>query len=449
MIFRSYSTLFFIVCCPLWSSTLFPGGDPAALKVTTFATGLDFPTSAVDQSDTSILVGTTAPASGNSFTTYYEGTGSVLRFTDVNHDGVADNNSGTTVISGLSGAVSSIRSLGNGLVAVATTGTGSVSPNLFAGDIYLYREGALPTDPYTQVSDIHVQYASSEAAINMALASRPTQGSPGSFDLFFSLGSGTNDATPAPNVTLSGAVSASLPPGSIYAITVNANTHIPTLSQPVQVANGIRNSGGLTTDAAGNVYFDDNGYENGAIPVSTDELDLLSTGQIASGTPGFYGYPGNYTQVGTGIFVGGQGIPPLAAFQAAPGGFAPVGATEVALAPGTFPSGFNNGVFVGFHGAFASSGSANTQNPVLFYDFGTQTYYDFISAGLNGVGHLDGLLATPSALFVMDFNSGDGFVGGQGVIYEISAATPEPATWVLTLSALAIVLKRLRTRRRP
>jgi glucose/arabinose dehydrogenase len=419
------------------------------LQVTTFASGLDFPTSLTELSDGSLLVGTTTPASGNSFTTYYTGSGQVTRFTDTNQPGVADN-TGTVVVSGLAGAVTSVRQLGNGLIAVATTGTGSTNVNLFAGDIYLYKQGAHPNDPYTQVSDVHVQFASSDAAINIALDAQPTQNTPGSYDLFFGLAAGNNDGTPSPNVTVSGSVSASLPTGSIYKMTVDTNPATPVLSAPVQVANGLRNTGGLVSDASGNVYFGDNGYDLNGLPESTDELNRLTSAEIGSGTVTFYGYPGNYTQYGTNTFVGGQGDPGLVSFQPSNNlsGTDSYGVTELALAPTGFPTGLNNGIFVTFHGVFASSGPANNANPLVYYDFGTQTYYNFIADGLTGVGHLDGVYSTQDSLFVADFSDADGFTGGTGVIYEISAQ-PEPASWSLMLVALApfLLYRRLMMKR--
>src|SRR5262245_12099986 len=63
------------------------GVDPANLRVTTFASGLNFPTGMQQQSDGSILVATSNNPTGTG--SFYASTvGSLLRFTDLDHNGV-------------------------------------------------------------------------------------------------------------------------------------------------------------------------------------------------------------------------------------------------------------------------------------------------------------------------------------------------------------------------
>ena len=70
------------------------------------------------------------------------------------------------------------------------------------------------------------------------------------------------------------------------------------MSGLTQVANGIRNTGGILVDTAGNVYFGDNGYEAAdGTPISADELNILTAAQIASGNVTSFGYPNSYTKV--------------------------------------------------------------------------------------------------------------------------------------------------------
>ncbi len=125
--------------------------------------------------------------SGSGFTAYYLGSGQLVRYSDPGNTGVADG-PGVVVASGLPGAVTAVRDFG-GLIAVATAGNTTIG-GLGQGDITFLRPGASPASPYTQVGSVHVSFPSFDAAINLTLSDRPTPGSPGSYDLFFALGSG-------------------------------------------------------------------------------------------------------------------------------------------------------------------------------------------------------------------------------------------------------------------
>src|SRR5436853_7766692 len=82
------------------------GGDPivnpADFRVTTFASGLNYPKGLMTLSDGSLLVAVNNPAAGS--TSFYNSTGQVLRFTDANGDGVADG-PGQILYDGLPGGV--------------------------------------------------------------------------------------------------------------------------------------------------------------------------------------------------------------------------------------------------------------------------------------------------------------------------------------------------------
>ena len=73
------------------------------------------------------------------------------------------------------------------------------------------------------------------------------------------------------------------------------------------MADGLRNTGGITHDAAtGDLYFGDNGYETGTTWTSADELNRLTQDSINAGTT-HLGYPSSYTDYATGSFVGSTG----------------------------------------------------------------------------------------------------------------------------------------------
>jgi hypothetical protein len=131
------------------------------------------------------------------------------------------------------------------------------------------------------------------------------------------------------------------------------------------------------------------------------------------------------------------------------------GPNEITIAPSNFPAGLNNGVFLGFHGQFdkfgppnTTTGAGNEEDPVVFYNFDTGTYWHFIGTNEPNVGHLDGLLATQNTLYLSDLADGDVFAGpfNTGTIYAITVV-PEP-TGIALLLALSAGLVTRRGRRR-
>ncbi|HVT82508.1 MAG TPA: hypothetical protein VHM90_17840, partial [Phycisphaerae bacterium] len=168
-------------------------------------------------------------------------------------------------------------------------------------------------------------------------------------------------------------------------------------------------------------------------------------GTVGVGVPNF-GFAGDYIQYRTGLHVGSGGVAPIAVFQPHPNpltGSESEGANEIAFAPALFPSGLNNGVFIGFHGRAFDFGLANEENPLVYYDLGTGQYFDFVSNDLTTIGHLDGLLATADSLFVSDINSGGTLATStpDGRIYQIQVV-PEAGTVGLLLAGWAGFLVR-------
>jgi glucose/arabinose dehydrogenase len=410
---------------------------PDGLNVSTFATGLNFPTSVTPLTDGSLLVGTTTPFNTTGQFAYYFGSGELVRLASSTNNGVSD--SSTVVYAGLPGAVTSVRQIGP-LIAVATVGN-TTAAGLTQGDITFLKPGATPTAPYTNVGSIHLQETVNTLTV-LPLAVSP--GSGGSYSVYFGVGA-NNTGTPTGTVSLSGLITAAnQPTGSIYQMTVNTNGATPTVSGLTQVANGIRNTGGILVDpATGNVYFGDNGYEDsGGVPISADELNMLTAAQIASGTATSFGYPNSYTNYSDGSFAGGTGVPPLWSYLGQS-----FGLNEIAFMPSGFPVGLNNGILGGFDGNYNHSGTLNPTNPVVLYDLGTNTSSDFVGGGQADVGHLIGLASTGNSLFLADISSADGWIPGSGVIYEITAAdvssVPEPASAALVLTGLALALIRV------
>src|SRR2546427_7826689 len=83
-----------------------PGLNATDFRITTFASGLDFPLGMAKLSDGSLLV---AVSQGPNF---FNSTGQLLRFADSNQDGVADG-AGSVLYTGLPGSQSALRVGGN------------------------------------------------------------------------------------------------------------------------------------------------------------------------------------------------------------------------------------------------------------------------------------------------------------------------------------------------
>ena len=70
------------------AGSLFPA-PPPGLRVTEFASGLNFPTSMTVLGDGSLLVGTTPSSALGGFQNFYLGSGQLVRFSDTSNTGIA------------------------------------------------------------------------------------------------------------------------------------------------------------------------------------------------------------------------------------------------------------------------------------------------------------------------------------------------------------------------
>jgi glucose/arabinose dehydrogenase len=400
------------------------GGDPrvhpADFRITTFASGLDFPYGMVRLADGSLLVATNPSASG----TFYQSSGQLIRLVDADGDGVADG-PGTVLYAGLPGALSSPRQAGN-LFFVTTSAPGSER-------IAVLRAGATPADPLTLVGNLFFAFPAGWEHTTFENAVRPTPGRPGDYDLFFNVGaSGNADSLTTP-IAVSGLASGAVNVDSIYKVTVHDAGGTPVLSGLTQVAAGLRNAAGMAFQpGSGNLYLEDNGSDGGnpEEELGADELNVVAAGDIGRTVPDF-GFPNTYIDYFTGRQVGSGGTQPLVAFLPIPvpaTGAELAGAAQITFAPRDFPAGLNDGVFVGFHGDFNNGGPANDENPLVYVDLKTKRYFEFVAGSLPGVGHLDALLATNDSLFVADLSSTGSLFGSQhsGVIYQIKVVSRPP-----------------------
>ncbi len=392
-------------------------------RITTCATGLNYPTGAIRLNDGSLLVGTSAPNPGGNF--FNNSVGEIVRLVDSNSDGVSDSRS--TIFSGLRAGISGISQAGNLIFATSfESGFQRIS---------VLQQGANPQDQLALIGNLNFSFP--ENPLHVSTASTVKDLGAGKYELFFNVGSQSNSVASTTPVGFkssefslnSSIFNTSLEADSIYRISIDNSSNNPVFTNLEKIAAGLRNAAGLALQSgSGDLYFVDNGIDglmDANIPESPDELNLLNAANIG-GTVENYGFPNNYIQYRTGDEIGSGSVPSLALFQPIPDITDPnketrsEGANGLAFAPSAFPNGLNNGVFVGFFGSFSPP---NLENPVLYYDLTTGKYFQFIDGGQNGVGYPIGLLSTNDSLFVSDFASdSDLFVGqGDGIIYQIQA----------------------------
>ncbi len=393
------------------------GVSAGDFRVTTFASGLNYPTGMQELDDGSILVGTSRPNPGGNL---FNSVGELIRLVDANNDGHADG-PGTVLYTGLPGAVTGVKKAGN-LVFVTSAAGGQER-------ISVLRVGASPSSRLTLVGSLRFGFPAGWEHISYTTAVRPTPGDPSRVDLFFNIGSQFNYDPTTSTVALSGLISGTLQGESIYKVTVQDTGGSPVVTNLVQIAKGLRNAAGIAfRPSNGDLYLEDNGIDgldDRNEPLSADELNRIAASQIG-GTVEDFGFSRDYIEYRTGRRVGSGAVQPVAAFQPIPNptnGSESEGPSEIAFAPSGFPSAVNNGVFIGFHGKFSQGGLANEENPLVYYDLATGKYIHFVSNNEPNIGHLDSLLATSNALFAADITStGNVFAAPAGVIYRIVRA---------------------------
>ena len=436
--------------------------DRARLSIVPFATGLANPTSMAELADGSLLVATSNGGQTWIANDLFGSTsGALVRLVDTDGDGVADGAPQVLASAGLPGLVTSVRRVGNLVVALSAQSGGPA--------ITAWRTGATPSDPLTAAGKLSFSFPNGWEHTTYALAMRPAAA--GGIEVYFNVGSKVNTAATSASETVGlnasdgasfinalGAVQ--MVGDSIQRVVMTDTGTSLTVAAPVPIATGLRNAAGMTFDGAGNLWFEDNGIDNPAnlsASLSADTLHVISASLLGVTVPNF-GFAGSYVDYATGAMVG-----PLAGVTLPVADFRPIGgeksegAVELAFAPSSFPDDLAGGIFVPFSGAWNAGGQANTENPLLWVDPATGRSFHFIENQI--MGHPNGVLATSSAIFLSDLNFTGAMVGTVngiaadrgGVIYRITPfAVPEPSSAVTGLMAVVcgIGVVRARSRRR-
>jgi glucose/arabinose dehydrogenase len=424
-----------------------PMGSAGPFDVTTFASGLAFPSSMQQLVDGSLVVLTTAPNG-----LWGASDGRILRLVDANGDGVADGPP-QLLASGLPGVATSLRIAG-ALVFVSAQERGSEG-------IHVLRMGATPATPYTWLASLDFSFTVACPGNpfwvhpNNALAVRELAVPPATVELYFNLGSEANLETCGQVVA--GGLLAGLPGSnpidadSIYRVRVSDTGGVPLVSQLEKIASGLRNAAGMAFDPeTGDLYFQDNGANlpppgNSDEPLAADELNRIAALDLGGAVEDF-GFPSDYVVYRIGGATTGTSFQPLVAFQPMPDpvtGAESEGPVEIAFSPPGFPLALRGGILLGFHGRFALAGAANEENPVVFADPASGSYFHFIGTGEPALGHPNGLLATDDALYVADFATTGSFgAADTGAIYRIRSLSGVPAAspWARTALAALVIL---------
>ncbi|MGH7340578.1 MAG: PQQ-dependent sugar dehydrogenase, partial [Candidatus Rokuibacteriota bacterium] len=355
-----------------------PRIDPADFRITVFASGLDFPSGLTRLPDGSLLVALSPPTGGS----FFSSGGRLVRLVDADEDGVADG-PGTIVFDDpMAGTLTSLRVAGT-LVFVTSAANG-------AERISILRMAGGPAGPYTRIGTLDFAFPPGWEHTTYGLAVRRAPGTAAdTWELYFNVGSSSNDAQSAATVGLGGLLTGTLEGASIYRVVVEDTGTGVAVSALTRVASGVRNAAamGFHPDT-GDLYFADNGIDtpsNRPEPLSADELNRIADAGV--GVPHF-GFPTDYVAYRTGQRVGSGGVQPLVAFQPIPmpDGAESEGAAGLAFAPAGFPIGLAHGVFVGFHGQSSLGGLENEENPVVFHDFDRGGYFHFIAGRQTGMG---------------------------------------------------------------
>jgi glucose/arabinose dehydrogenase len=382
--------------------------DGVPFEVTTFATGLDFPSGLAILPDGSLLVGTSVPIDGG----YFSSTGRLLRLHDGNGDGRADG-PGEVVAAELTGSVTAV-AVHDDLVFVT-----SVSPG--RERIQILRANGDWSGPYEPLGQMVFAFHGF-AHQSYGLATRQSPDDPAVVKLYFNVGARGND-NGGGFVGIGGLIRTRLPDSSIFMAPISQTDEGIEMGEPMQIATGLRNAMGFGFHPeTGDLWITDNGIDgldDPWISFSADELNVIPADRVGSEIVDF-GFPSTYVLYETGETIGADGEPPVLAFLPRDG-MESEGVAGIAFSPPAFPSPFDRGIFAGFHGQYDMSGPVNEENPLLYIDLETLDVVTIVPVTAPGIGHLNTLAESEDGLYVADLCAGSSLASSMpcGTIYRI------------------------------
>jgi glucose/arabinose dehydrogenase len=275
----------------------------AGLELGLFASGLDFPMGMVELPDGSLLVATSMPDGG----TFFQSTGALVRLTDEDDDGAADD-AGTPLATGLVGPLVALQRADK-LVFVTSSRYGDERISVFRG-------GDDWTAPLRPVGEIAFAMGGAEHQ-SYGLAVRPSPERDGAYELVFNVGAFGNLQLAGEAVQVSGLTSGVIEDASVYMVTVIDTGDAVEVSAPLLVARGLRNASALVFDpATGDLVIGENGIdtpEDRIVSLSADEINVIPADQVGVDVFDF-GFPTSYVDYATGEPVRPDGEPPVVAF---------------------------------------------------------------------------------------------------------------------------------------
>lgn len=398
----------------------------ANIRLTQFATGLSYPAGLLIPNPNTLWV---AVDEGENF---FNSMGRIIELVDADGDGVADGEA-QVLMDSLPGGLTTLARLGP-WIATLSTNPGNQKLLLF------HRTESGEFLSADQV-DLSIQ-SSYHLASTLLMRNSPEQ--PQNLEVFFQFGSRENNAVgPALNFAALSGLQGELSAASLHRLTFSPSPdgiHLTAIRHDV-IATGLRNASALAWDSSNNLIIAENGIDGLMDPIeptSADEINILNSELIGSSIKDF-GFPASYAEYRTGIFIGDITTQPAIAFHPIPhpaDGLESEGVSSIAQAPKFFPSGFNQGFFLGFHGQFSSAGLENEENTVLHVDPVSGHSTPFILPSEPGIGHINSLASDSQRLFLADMTAeGNLFTSrNAGKIYLISTSVSLPPTVDFSLS---------------
>ncbi len=160
----------------------------------------------------------------------------------------------------------------------------ALSSQTGAEAVTFWRTGLTPGAPLTYAGRIGLTFPAGAEHTTYALAARQAPDAHSDVEVYFNIGAAANSVAtpPTSTVALTGSgltfTPAAVVADSIHRLRVSDSEAGLAVSTPQQIARGLRNAAGMTFDAGGDLYLQDNGIDtegNRGVSFSADELNRI------------------------------------------------------------------------------------------------------------------------------------------------------------------------------